>query len=119
MAEQLALDRPFYPSDSPVRKIARENLVLLVGGQKAFLEQAAHPVVVQGAVDHSRFPREPVERLISTVTAVDTITFGTRRDAMAVFRGVNRAHRAVQGTHDYDIGIYRKGQPYKVDDPSR
>ena len=53
-----------------------------VGGLRALLLQALHPVAMDGVARFSGgFREEPWPRLIRTATYVDTLTFGTRTEA--------------------------------------
>jgi uncharacterized protein (DUF2236 family) len=72
--------------------------VLILGGGRALLMQAAHPLIAQGAIDHSTYATDPFGRLDRTLVWVVSVTFGTRREARAATREVNRLHAAVSGT---------------------
>jgi uncharacterized protein (DUF2236 family) len=72
--------------------------VLILGGGRALLMQAAHPLIAQGAIDHSTYATDPFGRLDRTLVWVVSVTFGTRREARAASREVNRLHAAVTGT---------------------
>ena len=72
--------------------------VLILGGGRALLMQAAHPLIAQGAIDHSTYATDPFGRLERTLVWVVSVTFGTRREARAASRAVNRLHAAVTGT---------------------
>jgi uncharacterized protein (DUF2236 family) len=83
-----------------------------VGGLRALLLQALHPVAMDGVARFSGgFKEEPWPRLIRTATYVDTLTFGTRTEAMRVVarvRGIHSRLGAVEET---------TGRAYRVDDP--
>lgn len=83
-----------------------------VGGLRALLLQALHPVAMDGVARFSGgFREEPWPRLIRTATYVDTLTFGTRTDARAAVarvRGIHGRLGAVEET---------TGRAYRVDDP--
>jgi uncharacterized protein (DUF2236 family) len=83
-----------------------------VGGLRALLLQALHPVAMDGVARFSGGFREaPWPRLIRTAAYVDTLTFGTRTDAVravAQVRGIHRRLGATEGT---------TGRTYRVDDP--
>lgn len=83
-----------------------------VGGLRALLLQALHPVAMDGVARFSgAFRDDPWPRLIRTAAYVDTVTFGTRTDAVravARVRGIHRRLGAVEGT---------TGREYRVDDP--
>lgn len=88
-----------FPDDSTIRRVNREN-VLLLGGGRALLMQLAHPKVAAGVDDHSDFRRAPIRRLRRTVGMTMAIVFGDRETALAAVRAVNRTHSRVRGS-DY------------------
>jgi uncharacterized protein (DUF2236 family) len=83
-----------------------------VGGLRALLLQALHPVAMDGVARFSgAFRDDPWPRLIRTAAYVDTLTFGTRSEAVravARVRGMHRRLGAVEET---------TGRAYRVDDP--
>jgi uncharacterized protein (DUF2236 family) len=85
-----------FGEDAAIRRIARES-VLMLGGPRALLMQAAHPLVAAGIVDHSRFRQDPWRRLARTMTALYTIVFGTREQAERVGAITRAAHGRVRG----------------------
>jgi uncharacterized protein (DUF2236 family) len=83
-----------------------------VGGLRALLLQALHPVAMDGVARFSGgFRDEPWPRLIRTAAYVDTLTFGTRTEAA-------RAVARVRGIHHH-LGAVEEttGRAYRVDDP--
>ena len=82
-----------------------------VGGIRALLMQALHPVAMDGVDQFSAaFTSEPWARLTRTAEYVATLTFGTRHDALRAVRRVRGMHRgksAVEAT---------TGRAYSVDD---
>jgi uncharacterized protein (DUF2236 family) len=89
---------------------------LIAAGGRAFLLQAAHPVVAQGALDHSRFADDPYGRVANTVRAMTVLIFGTTREAHAAARRINRLHQTVTGVLSEDVGCYRAGSAYSAMD---
>ncbi|HSS60003.1 MAG TPA: oxygenase MpaB family protein [Candidatus Limnocylindrales bacterium] len=85
-----------YADDSVVRRVNREN-VLLLGGGRALLMQLAHPKVAAGVDEHSDFRVRPMYRLRRTIRLTMAIVFGDRETAMAAARSVNRVHARVTG----------------------
>jgi uncharacterized protein (DUF2236 family) len=83
-----------------------------VGGIRALLLQALHPVAMDGVHQFSEgFRTDPWPRLTRTAEYVATLTFGTRRDAL-------RAVRRVRGLHAPLAGVEgTTGRSYRVDDP--
>ena len=53
------------------------NPVLWVGGLRALLLQALHPVAMAGIAQHSSFRSDPWGRLIRTANYIGVATFGT------------------------------------------
>src|SRR5260370_5639696 len=88
-----------FADDSIVRRVNREN-VLLLGGARALLMQLAHPKVAAGVDEHSDFRQRPLYRLRRTVRLTMAIVFGDRETAMTAARNVNRVHARVKG-RDY------------------
>jgi uncharacterized protein (DUF2236 family) len=83
-----------------------------VGGLRALLLQALHPVAMDGVARFSGgFRDEPWPRLIRTATYVDTLTFGTRTDAVQAVARVRGIHRRLGSTEQ------TTGRTYRVDDP--
>lgn len=85
-----------FPDDSIIRRVNREN-VLLLGGGRALLMQLAHPLVAAGVDEHSDFRVRPIRRLRRTVQMMMAIVFGDRETALAAARSVNRVHGHVVG----------------------
>jgi uncharacterized protein (DUF2236 family) len=82
----------------------------LLGGVRALLQQACHPLVMQGVADHSAFREDPLGRLHRTVAYVAVMTFGSRAEAQQMADVVNAAHKHVRGVMD-------DGTEYSADDP--
>lgn len=81
-----------------------------VGGIRALLVQAAHPEVVAGVVDHSRYREDPLGRLSRTSAYVTATTFGALPEVEQAVATVRRAHQRVRGES-------HRGLPYSADDP--
>lgn len=82
----------------------------LVGGIRALLVQAMHPVVLAGFDQHSDYREDPESRLQRTAAFVTVTTFGTSAQAERACDRVRRAHATVRGATD-------DGRPYRADDP--
>jgi len=100
----------FFGPDSVTWRI-HSDPAFSVGGIRALLLQALHPVAMDGVHQFSTgFTQDPWARLTRTAEYVATLTFGTRRDALRVVRRVRGMHRdkaAVEET---------TGRSYRVDD---
>jgi uncharacterized protein (DUF2236 family) len=83
-----------------------------VGGLRALLLQALHPVAMDGVARFSGgFKEQPWPRLIRTATYVDTLTFGTRTEAAEAVARVRTIHKRLGSTEK------TTGRTYRVDDP--
>lgn len=80
-----------------------------VGGIRALLVQAAHPEVVAGVEDHSRYREDPLGRLSRTSAYVTATTFGAIPEVEAAVDKVLRVHRPIKGTSHREV-------PYTADD---
>jgi uncharacterized protein (DUF2236 family) len=106
----------YFTDDSVIRRIGNRS-VLMLGGPRALLLQAAHPLVAAGIVGHSRFDAEPWARLARTMTALYTIVFGTREEADRVGAIVQHVHGYVHGELGEDVGVFPAGTAYAASDP--
>jgi uncharacterized protein (DUF2236 family) len=85
-----------FASDSAIRRVHSEGLLLL-GGGRAVLMQLAHPAVAQGVAEHSSYATQRWKRLLRTLRPMYAIAFGSDDQAHAAAAGVNRMHEAVRG----------------------
>jgi uncharacterized protein (DUF2236 family) len=108
-------DPGLFGPDSTTWRLHSEQWLIAAGG-RAFLLQAAHPVVAQGALDHSRFADDPFGRVANTVRAMTVLIFGTTREAYATARRINRLHQTVTGVLAEDVGRYAGGVAYSAMD---
>lgn len=100
----------FFGPDSVTWKVHADP-VYSVGGLRALLLQALHPVAMDGVARNSTFRESPWQRLVRTAEYVDVLTFGTRREAVRAVRRVRGLHRRLGGTEE------TTGRSYRVDDP--
>ena len=82
-----------------------------VGGIRALLIQSAHPEVVAGVSDHSRYREDPLGRLSRTSAYVTATTFGALPEVEEAVERVRTAHRAV-------VGRSHRGRPYSAGVPA-
>lgn len=94
-----------------------EEQWLIMAGARAFLMQAAHPKVAQGALDYSSFAEDPYGRVSRTIQGMAVLIFGTTREANEMARHLNRLHHTVQGTLPESIGRYTAGETYNAMEP--
>ena len=101
-------ERWFEPG-SPIHQV-HGDASMFVGGIRALLLQALHPLAMAGVTDHSGFQGDPWGRLQRTSYFLAVTTFGTARDAEAMVR-------AVRTVHDTVVGTAPDGRPYAASDP--
>jgi uncharacterized protein (DUF2236 family) len=111
-------DLGLFGPGSVTWRVMREPLLIL-GGGRALLLQAAHPLVAQGAIDHSTYASDPFGRLSRTIHWVTMVSFGTTAEARAASRTVNRQHRRVSGVLPaaHATGRVRSPATYTATDP--
>lgn len=81
-----------------------------VGGLRALLVQALHPLAMAGVSQHSKFRDDPGLRLRRTSDYVNTVTYGTRVEAEAAGALVRHVHTYVNGVDPVTH------QPYSAED---
>lgn len=81
-----------------------------VGGIRALLVQAAHPEVVAGVEQHSRYRSDPFGRLNRTSFYVTASTYGARPEVDAAVAEVRSVHGPVRGRS-------ARGRPYSAARP--
>ncbi|MGB7859389.1 MAG: oxygenase MpaB family protein [Acidimicrobiia bacterium] len=86
------------------------DISALVGGIRGLLIQAAHPEVVAGVGDHSRYRQDPLGRLSRTSAYVTATTYGAMPEVKHVVEQVKRIHSFVSG-------VSSRGIPYDAADP--
>lgn len=86
------------------------DVAAFVGGIRGLLIQAAHPEVVAGVGDHSRYQEDPLGRLSRTSAYVTATTYGAMPEVASAVERVRRIHRVVSG-------VSSRGIPYDASDP--
>ncbi len=81
-----------------------------LGGIRALLLQAAHPEVVAGVHDHSRYREDPLGRLSRTSSYVTATAYGAVPEVDRAISMVRQAHRRVSG-------VSHRGFEYSADAP--
>jgi len=111
-------DPGLFGPDSVTWRVMREPL-LMFGAARALLMQAAHPLVAQGAIDHSTYETDPFGRFERTVLWVTMVSFGTTAEARRASTRVNALHRRVRGElpAEHATGGSPAGQPYAGTEP--
>ena len=83
-----------------------------VGGLRALMLQALHPVAMDGVARNSTgFKNEWWMRMTRTGQYMETVTFGTRTEGRRMAARVRGYHRKLSGVED------TTGRSYRVDDP--
>jgi uncharacterized protein (DUF2236 family) len=85
--------------------------VMLVGGLRALLIQALHPLAMAGVAQYSDFRSDPMRRLRGTSAYVHAVTFGDTRAAREAAARVRRLHGRVNGIDRVT------GRPFSAADP--
>src|SRR5215210_7668502 len=85
-----------FTPESAIWKVSRE-WVLMLGGGRALLLQAAHPLALAGVIEHSDYEAGPWRRLERTMDAVWTAVYGEPGQAEEVGRRVRAIHGRVNG----------------------
>ncbi|MCI2238636.1 DUF2236 domain-containing protein, partial [Kineococcus sp. TRM81007] len=98
------------------RAVTGERAAVL-GGPAAILLQVAHPLVAEGVAVHSDYEAGPAHRLLATLQAALTVTFGDTAQARAAAREVGAQHARVRGTTREDAPGVPAGTPYRASDP--
>jgi uncharacterized protein (DUF2236 family) len=106
----------YFTDDSMIRRIHREYVVGL-GGARALLMQAAHPVAFAGFFMSTGALDEPYARLQRTARVLDTILFGEREVADRATAVVRRVHSKTRGSLLESAGRFPAGTPWAADDP--
>ena len=105
-----------FTPDSTIWKVSRES-ALMLGGGRALLLQAAHPLALAGVMEHSGYEAGPWGRLERTMHAVWTAVYGEAEEAEAIGARVQAMHRHVNGRIKRRMGPFPAGTPYDAQDP--
>jgi uncharacterized protein (DUF2236 family) len=103
-------DNGLFGPGSMAWRLHREP-ALLVGGLRALMVQALHPLAIAAVVDHSDYRSDVWGRYARTTNYVVTTVFGTTRQAEALGARVREVHRPIHGVDRVT------GRPYAADDP--
>jgi uncharacterized protein (DUF2236 family) len=84
---------------------------MLIGGMRALIIQALHPLAMAGVFEHSDFRSKPLHRLRRTAQYVATTTFADTATARAAGAKVREIHRHIHGVDPVT------GRAYSAEDP--
>src|SRR5262249_7540734 len=116
-AERLTSTDGYFAPGSVIRQIGNTPVTPFLGGGTAVLMQVAHPLVAAGVAEHSGYDADLWRRLLRTLGALYTITFGTKSEADRAGAVVQAVHNRVKGSTSSDLGVYPAGTPYSAGDP--
>lgn len=105
-----------FPPDSTISRVGAEALVLL-GGGRAVLLQLAHPLIAAGVSDYSEFQRDPLARLLRTMTFVHALVFGDSDQVNQALTSFDRVHSRIRGRVTGAAGSWPEDTPYHGQDP--
>jgi uncharacterized protein (DUF2236 family) len=101
--------RRWFPEGAAIRTI-HADAAMFVGGLRALVLQALHPVAMAGVAAHSGYRGDPWGRLQRTSHFLAATTFGTVEVAERSIARVRAVHRQVRG-------VTAEGERYRADDP--
>ena len=99
----------WFPADAAIRTV-HGDAAMFVGGLRALVLQALHPLAMAGVAGHSGYRGDPWGRLQRTSRFLAATTFGPADVAERTVARVRAVHRTVRGTAP-------DGRPYRADDP--
>jgi uncharacterized protein (DUF2236 family) len=103
-----AQDAGLFGPDSVVWRVHADRS-MAVGGLRALLLQAVHPIAMAGVDQFSDYREAPWGRLFRTAEFVGVTTYGTVPEAEAAGAAVRSVHARLVGSYD--------SRPFRVDDP--
>lgn len=104
-------DAGLYGPDSVTWRVHADP-TMVIGGLRALLLQAVHPLAMAGVAQHSDFRADPWGRLFRTAEYVGVTSYGTTAEATRAAARVRGIHRKLGGIEP------ESGRPYRVDDPN-
>ena len=90
-------DAGLFPKDSPLRTLYADAVCYL-GAGTALLLQLAHPAIALGVHEHSDYEHRPLDRLLGTLYAANTVVFGSEAEARRIGAAIAGVHRTVRGS---------------------
>ena len=105
-----------FTDDSMLRRVHREQVMILAGG-RALLLMAAHPVVFEGFFAATSAKGDPFARLERTGVVLEKLSYGSKASADRATAFVRKMHRSAKGTLPHAAGRFPAGTPYSAADP--
>jgi len=99
----------WFTEDDPIWRVHADT-AMFIGGLRALLLEALHPVAMLAVSEHSGYRSDPWGRLQRTSTFMATTTYGAVPDAERAVAIVRAIHRRVRG-------VSADGRAYRADDP--
>ncbi|WP_205696330.1 oxygenase MpaB family protein [Conexibacter sp. SYSU D00693] len=106
----------YFDDTSMLRRVHREQAVAL-GGPRALLMMAAHPVAFEGFFMSTGALGDPYARLQRTANVLGAIAWRDRAEADRLTRRVRSMHGKVRGELHEPAGPFPAGTTYAADDP--
>ncbi len=106
-----AADPGLFGPQSITWRVHADPLIWL-GGLRALLLQAVHPLAMAGVAGHSNFRADPWGRLFRTAQYVGAVTYGTTQEAHQAAARVRGVHRTVRGIDPVSRRPYRASDPH-------
>ncbi|MFJ1253930.1 oxygenase MpaB family protein [Cupriavidus sp. CuC1] len=103
-------DPGLFGPDSVCWRVHDDFPTMMVGGIRALILQALHPLALAGVLEYSVFQQDMQGRLGRTAQFIAGTTYGSRRDADGLIDHVNRIHQRIRGTTP-------SGAAYSATDP--
>ena len=99
----------WFASDRPIHRVHSDSS-MFIGGMRALLLQALHPLAMAGVAQHSDYKTDPWGRLQRTADFLAATSFGPEDIAQMAVDRVKVVHQRV-------VGTTRDGQTYSANDP--
>lgn len=108
-AVMLAPGERWFDPSRPIHRV-HTDASMFIGGMRALLLQALHPLAMAGVAQHSDYRSDPWGRLQRTADFLATTSFGPAELAQQTIDRIVAVHKTVVGTAS-------DGRPYSASDP--
>jgi len=99
----------WFDEDRPLRRVHSDSS-MFIGGMRALLFQALHPLAMAGVAQHSDYRNDPWGRLQRTADFLAATSFGPAEVAQQTIERIKAVHTRVNGTAS-------DGRAYSASDP--